>query len=306
MRSRLGAVAPDRVARRRTSAPSVRRRDESTSSRACGGARRCGTSDDMRLLAAGVTNVGMKRAHNEDNHILVPEENLFVVADGMGGHASGEVASEIAVNSVAEFFKMTTADEEQTWPYKEEKGLKYEENRLVAGIKLANRRIFETAQADVRKRGMGTTVVGVLFTHNGAYVGHCGDSRGYRFRNMRLEQLTEDHSLLNDYLKNHKLSQEEIDAFPHKNVIVRALGMKDTVQVDVSRLEPMPNDLYLLCSDGLSGMIKDDEIQNIMQSWQGDPARCEDIDGLCTNLIDVANKNGGTDNVTVVIIKVIP
>ncbi len=260
----------------------------------------------MKLLAAGVTNVGMKRAHNEDNHILVPEENLFVVADGMGGHASGEVASEIAVTSAAEFFKMTSADEEQTWPYKEEKGLKYEENRLVAAIKLANRRIFETAQADVRKRGMGTTIVGVLFTHNGAYVGHCGDSRGYRFRNMKLEQLTEDHSLLNDYLRNHKLSQEEIDAFPHKNVIVRALGMKDTVQVDVSRLEPLPNDLYILCSDGLSGMIKDEEMQTIMQGWQGDPARCEDIDGLCTNLIDVANKNGGTDNVTCVIIKVIP
>lgn len=266
----------------------------------------CATSSSMKLLAAGVTNVGMKRAHNEDNHILVPEENLYVVADGMGGHASGEVASEIAVNSAADFFKMTSADEEQTWPYKEEKGLKYEENRLVAAIKLANRRIFETAQADVRKRGMGTTIVGVLFTHNGAYVGHCGDSRGYRFRNMRLEQLTEDHSLLNDYLKNHKLTQEEIDAFPHKNVIVRALGMKDTVQVDVSRLEPLPNDLYLLCSDGLSGMIKDEEMQTIIQGWQGDPARADDIDGLCKNLIDVANKNGGTDNVTCVIIKVIP
>ena len=260
----------------------------------------------MKLVAVGVTNVGMKRAHNEDNHILVPEENLYVVADGMGGHASGEVASEIAVTSVAEFFRRTSADEEQTWPYKEEKGLRYEENRLVAGIKLANRRIFETAQADVRKRGMGTTVVGMLFTNNGAYVGHCGDSRGYRYRGGRLEQLTEDHSLLNDYLKNHKLTPEEIEAFPHKNVIVRALGMKDSVQVDVSRLEPQAGDVYLICSDGLSGMVRDDELHATIHAWQSDPVRTDDIDGLCRTLIDSANRNGGTDNVTCVLVKVQP
>lgn len=259
----------------------------------------------MKLIAAGVTNVGMKRAHNEDNHILVPEENLYVVADGMGGHASGEVASEIAVTSVADFFKMTTSDEEQTWPYKEERGLRYEENRLVAGIKLANRRIFETAQADVRKRGMGTTIVGVLFTHNGAYVGHCGDSRAYRFRNKKLELLTDDHSLLNDYLKNHKLTPEEIEAFPHKNVIVRALGMKDSVQVDVSRLEPLPDDLYILCSDGLSGMVRDSEMEQTILAWESDPTKAEDVDSLCHTLVNAANRNGGTDNVTTVIIKVI-
>ncbi|MBM4283221.1 MAG: Stp1/IreP family PP2C-type Ser/Thr phosphatase [Deltaproteobacteria bacterium] len=258
----------------------------------------------MKLVAVGVSNVGMKRAHNEDNHILVPEENLFVVADGMGGHASGEVASEIAVTSVAEFFRRTSADEEQTWPYKEEKGLRYEENRLVAGIKLANRRIFETAQADVRKRGMGTTVVGILFTNNGAYVGHCGDSRGYRYRAGRFEQLTEDHSLLNDYLKNHKLTPEEVEAFPHKNVIVRALGMKDSVQVDVSRLEPLPGDVYLICSDGLSGMVRDDELHATIHAWQSDPARTDDIDSLCKTLIDSANRNGGIDNVTCVLVKV--
>jgi serine/threonine protein phosphatase PrpC len=260
----------------------------------------------VKLLSAGLTNVGMKRAHNEDNHLLVVEENLFVVADGMGGHASGEVASEIAVTSVSEFFRMTSADEEQTWPYKEERGLKYEENRLVAGIRLANRRIFETAQADVRKRGMGTTVVSVHFTNNGAYVGHCGDSRCYRFRNNRLELLTDDHSLLNDYLKNHKLTPEEIENFPHKNVIVRALGMKDTVQVDVARLEPLPNDLYLLCSDGLSGMVRDEDMERIIGGWLVDPGRADDVNGLCSVLIDEANKNGGTDNVTVVIVKVMP
>ena len=259
----------------------------------------------MKLIAAGLTNVGMKRAHNEDNHLLVPEENLFIVADGMGGHASGEVASEIAVTSVAEFFRLTSQDEEQTWPFKEERGLKFEENRLVTGIKLANRRIFETAQGDVRKRGMGTTIVSALFTHNGAYIGHCGDSRCYRFRDGKCELITEDHSLLNDYLKNHKLSQDEIDNFPHKNVIVRALGMKDTVQVDVSRLEPMEGDLYLLCSDGLSGMVHDPEMNEVIQKHLNDPALANDVDSMCHQLIDLANKNGGTDNVTCILIKIV-
>ncbi len=259
----------------------------------------------MRLIAAGMTNVGMKRAHNEDSLLLVPDENLYVVADGMGGHASGEVASAMAVHSCAEFFRTTSSDEEQTWPFKEERGLKYEENRLVAAIKLANRRIFDTAQADARKRGMGTTVVGALFTSTGAYVGHCGDSRAYRFRGGQIEQLTEDHSLLNDYLKAHKLSQEEIDNFPHKNVIVRALGMKDTVQVDIARLEPAPGDIYMLCSDGLSGMVTDAAMNEMVNELLSVPERADDVEAICSKLIDAANANGGNDNVTCVAIKVV-
>lgn len=260
----------------------------------------------MKLIAAGMTNVGMKRSHNEDSHLLVPAENLYIVADGMGGHACGEVASQMAVHSCAEFFEMTSSDDEQTWPFKEERGLKYEENRLVAAIKLANRRIYDTAQADARKRGMGTTVVGALFTSTGAYVGHCGDSRAYRFRGGQIEQLTEDHSLLNDYLKAHKLTQEEIDNFPHKNVIVRALGMKDTVQVDIARLEPAPGDIYMLCSDGLSGMVTDEamnEAVNEILAAGGD--RADDVESMCSTLIDMANANGGNDNVTCVAIKVV-
>lgn len=260
----------------------------------------------MRLIAAGKTNVGMKRAHNEDSHLLVPMENLFVVADGMGGHACGEVASAIAVHSCAEFFRMTSDDDEQTWPYKEERGLKYEENRLVAAIKLANRRIFDTAQADTKKRGMGTTVVSALFTSTGAYVGHCGDSRAYRFRGGQIEQLTEDHSLLNDYLKAHKLTPEEIENFPHKNVIVRALGMKDTVQVDVTRVEPVPGDIYMLCSDGLSGMVTDGDMNEIVNGFLGaGPDAADDVEAMCDKLIETANKNGGNDNVTCIAIKVV-
>jgi len=261
----------------------------------------------MKLIAAGMTNVGMKRQHNEDYHLLVPHENLYIVADGMGGHACGEVASQIAVHSCAEFFEMTSGDDEQTWPFKEERGLKYEENRLVTSIKLANRRIFETAQADARKRGMGTTIVGCLFTHTGAYIGHCGDSRAYRFRGGAIEMLTDDHSLLNDYLKAHKLTPEEIENFPHKNVIVRALGMKDNVQVDVARLEPVPGDVYMLCSDGLSGMVTDEGMNELVQAFLSSPDQptSDDVQSMCKVLIDAANANGGNDNVTCVAIKVV-
>jgi protein phosphatase len=259
----------------------------------------------MKLKAAALTNVGMKRQHNEDNYILVPEENLFCVADGMGGHACGEVASQLSVDTCAEFFRETSKDEERTWPFKEERGLKYEENRLVTAIKLANLRIFESAQADVKKRGMGTTFVAALFTHNGAYVGHCGDSRAYRFRGGKIELLTEDHSLLNDYLRAHTMTPEEIENFPHKNVIVRALGMKDTVTVDVARLEPQVNDIYVLCSDGLSGMVRDAAMNDIVNGFLQKPESAEDVTGICTALIDAANANGGTDNVTALCVKIL-
>ncbi len=248
----------------------------------------------MRIEVAGSTHVGMKRNHNEDNYLVLPEEHLFCVADGMGGHSSGEIASKIAVEELAEFFRMTSRDQDSTWPYKMDKSKNYDENRLATGIKLANVRIFERASADARYRGMGTTIVTVHFTPNGACVAHVGDSRVYCQRNGILKQVTEDHSLLNDYLKAKKLSPEEIEAFPHKNVIVRALGMKETVQVDLVRLDPQPGDIFLLCSDGLSGMVTDEQMQETLN-------REQDLEAACSQLIDLANANGGNDNVTCIL-----
>jgi serine/threonine protein phosphatase PrpC len=248
----------------------------------------------MRIEVAGTTHVGMKRNHNEDNFLLLQDECLFCVADGMGGHSSGEIASKIAVDELAEFFRMTSKDQDATWPYKMDKTRNYDENRLATGIKLANIRIFERASTDAKYRGMGTTIVTVHFTPHAVYVGHVGDSRVYFFRQGVLKQVTEDHSLLNDYLKAKKLSPEEIDAFPHKNVIVRALGMKDTVLVDVNRFEPQEGDIYMLCSDGLSGMVSDPQIQETL-------ARTPQLEMACTQLIDQANANGGNDNVTCVL-----
>lgn len=240
----------------------------------------------------------MKRTHNEDNLLVLQDENLYMVADGMGGHASGEVASEMAVKTVSEFFAATSADEDITWPYKMEKARRYEENRLAAGIKLANLRIFETAAQNPSQKGMGTTIVALAFSGNSAYLGHVGDSRIYRLRGDKFEQVTEDHSLLNDYIKMKDLTEQEIENFPHKNVIVRALGMKETVQVDVHQEEPEVGDIYLLCSDGLNGMVTDAAMRTILIENR------KDLEAGAEQLIQAANAGGGTDNITVILVEV--
>jgi protein phosphatase len=241
-----------------------------------------------------LSDVGRKRTHNEDSFALVEGEHLYLVADGMGGHASGEVASRMAIETMAEFFAATSADPEATWPYKMDKARGYDENRLVTGIKLANRRIFEAAQRETRLHGMGTTMVALLAVRDGMLIGHVGDSRVYRLRGNVLEQLTEDHSLLNDYIKMKSMTPEEIESFPHKNVIVRALGMKETVKVDAILDTPKPGDLYILCSDGLCGPATDDEIRELL-------LKHKDLREGSQALIDRANEHGGPDNITVVL-----
>src|SRR3990170_1934988 len=149
----------------------------------------------MKIRYAAKTDVGMKRTHNEDYFSLIEDEQLFLVADGMGGHASGEVASKMAAETIGEFYQRTK-DEEATWPYKMDRSLSYIENRLVCGVKLSNLRIFETSCRDIRFKGMGTTIVAGLVAGDKIYFGHVGDSRAYRLRNGSVEQLTRDHSLL--------------------------------------------------------------------------------------------------------------
>ena len=250
----------------------------------------------MKIRYAAKTDVGMKRTHNEDYFSLIEDEQLFIVADGMGGHASGEVASKMAAETIGEFYQRTK-DEEATWPYKMDKARGYEENRLITGIKLANLRIYEAAQKDPHKHSMGTTVVGILVVEDGVLIAHVGDSRVYRVRDGKMEQLTADHSLLNDYIKMKRLSAEEIENFPLKNVIVRALGMKSTVKVDTVLDRPEIGDVYVLCSDGLCGPVSDPEIQRIVGSHQ-------DLQTAANKLIESANEAGGPDNITVVLTKV--
>ena len=240
----------------------------------------------------------MKRGHNEDTFGLMEDDHLYIVCDGMGGHASGEVASHLSIDTLKEFFRATSADPEATWPYRMDKALSYEENRFVSGVKLANLRIFESAQRDPKLRGMGTTMAGILVVEDGVLVAHVGDSRVYRLRDGELVQLTEDHSLLNDYIKMKKLTEEEIENFPHKNVIVRALGMKDTVKVDTRYEVPEVGDTFLLCSDGLAGPASDAEIEQVMRDTSA-----SDIKTTTTALIEKANSNGGPDNITAVLVR---
>ena len=198
----------------------------------------------MRVRFSGETNIGLKRAHNEDNFFLPEDERLAIVADGMGGHASGEVASKMAVETVAEHFTATTRGRRADLAVQDGPPEGYEENRLITGIKLANLRIYETraarraaaaAWAPPSSRRCSSTTR--------CSIGHVGDSRVYRLRDGKLEQLTEDHSLLNDYIKMKRLTPEEIGNFPHKNVIVRALGMKETVKVDMLFEPPALGDI---------------------------------------------------------------
>jgi len=253
--------------------------------------------DGLRVRFAGETNVGMKREHNEDSFFLPQRERLAIVADGMGGHASGEVASRLAVETIVSHFRDTTDERPLTWPFKVDDESRHEVNRLLTAVKLANMKIHEEAQRNPACRGMGTTLISTVFTEEVMIVGHVGDSRLYRLREGLFDQLTEDHSLLNDYIRMKNLTPEEIAAFPHKNVIVRALGMKNTVQVDVLVEQPRLGDVYVLCTDGLSGMVEDTQMAEIV-------ANESDLDHLCEKLIGVANGNGGLDNVTVVAVRI--
>lgn len=250
----------------------------------------------MRIRYAAKTDVGMKRSHNEDYFSLIEDEQVFMVADGMGGHASGEVASKMAAEAMSEFYQRTK-DEEATWPYKMDRSLNYTENRLVCGIKLANYRIFHAAASDIRFKGMGTTLVVCLLQGEKAYLAHVGDSRIYRIRKDKIDQLTRDHSLLEDY-KDAKpdMTAEEEKNFPHKNVITRALGMRETVQVDIASFDLEDGDTFLLCSDGLSGMIEDDQILELVKG-------AENLEAGVAALVDRANRNGGVDNVTTLLLE---
>jgi serine/threonine protein phosphatase PrpC len=252
----------------------------------------------MRAVAAGLSDVGLQREHNEDSFVVLKEYDLFVVADGMGGHRAGDVASKIATETISEFFR-TTANEDVTWPFHFDTNLSEEENRLLTGIRVANRQIFERSTRSREYHGMGTTVVGAMFSpmKQRMYIGHVGDSRCYRVREGQIQQLTRDHSLINDYLlAMPDLTDEQKSELP-KNVITRALGMQDHVVVDLQHDDPKQGDVYVLCSDGLSGMVSDDDMRQIVASTN-------DIRDACRRLIQRANERGGEDNITAVLIKI--
>ncbi len=252
----------------------------------------------MRARAAGISDVGLQREHNEDCYAVVPQHELFIVADGMGGHRAGDVASKLASEAITDFFRRSEA-EDMTWPFQIDTQLTDEENRLLTAIRLANRQIYEHSVRSRDLRGMGTTVVGALFSpeRKKMYIGHVGDSRAYRVRNGEIVQLTRDHSLLNDYLAAMPdMTDEQRSELP-KNVITRALGMQDNVEVDLLSDETQLGDVYVLCSDGLSGMVEDEDILAVVKE-NPEPEMA------CRRLITMANEHGGEDNVTAVVVAI--
>ena len=254
----------------------------------------------MRIIAAGLTDVGLQREHNEDAFSILAEHGLFLVADGMGGHRSGEVASGMVAESMQEFFE-TTAKEDATWPFPIDPNLSLAENRLAGAIKYANKRIFDRSLTEAAVQGMGTTVVGILTSTEPAlaHVAHVGDSRVYRLREGKLLQLTRDHSLVNDYMMMvPDMPKEAMDILP-KNVITRALGMQDSVVVDLTTETLQVGDLFLLCTDGLSGQVTDETIQEILASDGS-------LDERAKTLVQLSNDAGGEDNVTVVLVAAEP
>ncbi|HKY36859.1 MAG TPA: Stp1/IreP family PP2C-type Ser/Thr phosphatase [Polyangiaceae bacterium] len=253
----------------------------------------------MRAVAVGLTDVGLQRDHNEDSFAILQDHELYIVADGMGGHRAGDVASKLATEAIVDFFRATAA-EDFTWPFHFDSRMSEEENRLLTGIKIANRQIVERSSRSRECHGMGTTVVGALFSGKKGkmYIGHVGDSRAYRVRAGEIRQMTRDHSLVNDYLlAMPELTDEQKSELP-KNVITRALGMQEHVSVDLQGDDVSVGDCYVLCSDGLSGMIEDAEILDVV-------SRSGNIDEACRRLIALANEHGGEDNITAVLVRIV-
>ena len=241
----------------------------------------------MILTARGKTDQGLVRANNEDNLYLDEKLGLLVVADGMGGHASGETASQLAVNIIRDYFQKAQAiigDFDSS----------YSEvtNKLKSAIHLANIAVFEAAQSSPQLTGMGTTIAAALLNGNKLSIAHIGDSRVYLIRAGNIEQLTDDHSIVNEQVKRDLITKEEAIKSDMKNILTKALGISPDTEPDLNELTVFDGDILLLCSDGLTTMVTDEAILEIISF-------AENPDAACDSLISAANNNGGKDNITV-------
>ena len=253
--------------------------------------------DSIRFYAA--TDVGRVRDHNEDNFLVDKKLSLFMVADGMGGHAAGEVASAIAVRTMHEELKRErelladfvsgAAGAHKVTP-KDITAL------MEHAVQRACAKIHEEAQADAAKRGMGTTLSAILVVGTQGFIAHVGDSRIYLMRNGRVQQVTEDHTVHNELIKRGKLTRDQIEKVAHKNAITRAVGVYERVEVDTLRIEVLPGDAFVLASDGLTGYLESaDELRSFLE-LEGDKA--------AKGLIGLANERGGKDNITTIIVRI--
>jgi len=253
----------------------------------------------VELKASGRTDVGKQRQHNEDSLLVDEALQLYVVADGMGGHAAGEVASDIAVRTVQH---VVEERQELLEDFIAKKVPPTEVLAMLEGaVHQACRAVFEEAQRDDKKRGMGTTTSVLMIVGERGFIAHVGDSRIYLLRQGQVAQLTEDHSLINELIKRGKVTRETFDTSPYKdykNAVTRAVGVYESVEVDTLHFDVLPGDVFLLCSDGLHHYLKNTDLPGQLQGAA--------IDELATGLIAHANDGGGHDNITSIIIRVTP
>lgn len=251
------------------------------------------TPEGMEPIALAYTDIGRVKDANEDRFLVDKRLRLYVVADGMGGHAAGEVASETAVTEIRRYVQ----EREPLLQAFIRTGEGRDEilEMLELAVRTAGRAIFEIAQAEPEKRGMGTTVSLLLLTPTRGFIAHVGDSRVYLVRDNEVFQLTEDHSLINELIKRGKLRPEEAATAPYKNAVTRAVGVYADVEVDTLDFEIAPGDDFLLCSDGLTGHLRDDrEIAEILKG--------NDFVAVPKTFVEVANQRGGKDNITSVVV----
>lgn len=252
---------------------------------------------NIQFFAA--TDVGRQRDHNEDNYLVDPKLHLFVVADGMGGHAAGEVASQIAVHSVCRTIRENADVIERHQDNPDDPGARQEILAILEhAIQTATSEVFHRAQEETDKRGMGTTCSALLVVGHRGFIAHVGDSRIYLLREGQVHQITEDHSLLNELVRRGKIKREEIETSPYakyKNAVTRAVGAYETVESDTLDFEVLPGDQFLMCSDGMHAYLKDGDLQEILGA--------KDVAEAPKTLIALANAGGGHDNITVIVVR---
>jgi len=248
----------------------------------------------ISLIGTGLTDVGVTRRHNEDSFHVDNEIGLFVVADGVGGQNAGEVASRMSVEVIKTHFRKAR-DESVPFVGQPDKKMSEATNRLASAIRLANQVVHESSKSNPAMKGMGSTVVAITVTDSGNLaIAHAGDSRAYLLRHGGIFQLTNDHSLVAEQVRQGLISEEEARNSKVKNVITRALGAMEEVDVDMDEQPLEDGDMVLLCSDGLTNMVDDDTIQGIIEASQS-------MEDACSRLIKLANQNGGKDNITAVL-----
>jgi serine/threonine protein phosphatase PrpC/CRP-like cAMP-binding protein len=252
---------------------------------------------ELKFFAA--TDIGRQRDHNEDNYLVDPKLKVFVVADGMGGHAAGEVASQIAVHEVSRVVRENADVIERYIKQLDVNGRQEVLAVMEHAVQTACASIYHRGQAEPDKRGMGTTTSALLVAGDRGFIAHVGDSRIYLLRQGQVHQLTEDHSLINELVRRGKLKRDEIDSSPYskyKNAVTRAVGAYESVEADTLDFEVLPGDHFLLCSDGLHHYLKDSDVPEILTT--------DDIADAPKTLVALANAGGGHDNITAVVVRV--